>query len=744
MEGDKMKKNFIVRCAIVLTSLFLILILSASSCDTNSFSLQLETAALSLEQGETGAVEITVTKSGTFNSPVSLSLENTPTGVTASFEPISTTDKSTLSLSVGASAKVGESSLSIKGSAAGKTQTTELILKVTSESDPSNPINLNVDKIILFPFTAENIKNPNLNALEMSNAPLGTTFALVGLGFSEELTENTLTIDGVKQIAWDSSETHAAFILTGNPATTISEVILSVKGSELKIPIAMDKTVPQVSDLDKVISDYQINMRDRFLSEKARNMVIDNFGEDVLARLESLKEPYEAFEANINRLSNEEKEEIAAIITESGFNKFFEDHPAPESTLSSNLFEAATIVAEIGVGVAVAAGVGTVIATKDGLPAAKFTGTTNPLTENTTANFNCVSDDTGVGESGLKSVTLFLNKGDGVLTPASTTATLAPSDPYTLPITFKGNSTGRRRSGNVTCRPTDGGGNIGQASFDFEVKEAIRPTMVSVTVPGPNPKQKQLGQPFSVSTVSSDKAIAAGEGRASGIGVYGVSGLQNLAIIGHQYINGIAAITVPASGSFGPQDHTQPLDFVCTKVGAANFNIFTYDRDNNQSLTVATKLTCISATAFHKPDLQQLPGGDLVGSTEVAMLDPNGNPSEFSASFDIVDEETVSNEAGVLFIKSGAGIDITLAESSEDPLFEAVSSIQVIVDPELCGGDSRYTFSVIDGPNEGTVSNDTSLGETVGFVEADGIRMFRIEATSGQLCVTDIGVGISF
>jgi Leucine-rich repeat (LRR) protein len=114
---------------------FLVLVTSCSGANQPNqqapdFSLQLAVEQLSIKQGETGTLRITIQKTGAFTTAVGLSLAGNPAGVTATFNPASTSDESTLTLNVAASAAAGESTLTITGTAGDIVKTATLQLTV--------------------------------------------------------------------------------------------------------------------------------------------------------------------------------------------------------------------------------------------------------------------------------------------------------------------------------------------------------------------------------------------------------------------------------------------------------------------------------------------------------------------------------------------------------------------------------------------------------------------------------------
>ncbi|MCA9836379.1 MAG: leucine-rich repeat protein, partial [Trueperaceae bacterium] len=136
----------------IIKLMLLVMVLILASCSPNrqqnqvpDFRLQLASDSLSIKQGETGTVVVSLSKSGGFNSEVALSLEGNPTGVNGNFDPASISDSSTLSLSVAASAALGETNLTIKGTVGSLVKTASLKLTVTETSNPNPNPNPNPD-----------------------------------------------------------------------------------------------------------------------------------------------------------------------------------------------------------------------------------------------------------------------------------------------------------------------------------------------------------------------------------------------------------------------------------------------------------------------------------------------------------------------------------------------------------------------------------------------------------------------
>jgi subtilase family serine protease len=120
------------------TNFSLVLALSLSGNTTSSgpgFTLSPNPGSLSVAQGSNGTSTITVTPSGGFSGSVSLAASGLPSGVTAAFNPTSTTsptNSSTLTLTASGTATIGgPTAVTITGTSGSLTQTTTVNLTVT-------------------------------------------------------------------------------------------------------------------------------------------------------------------------------------------------------------------------------------------------------------------------------------------------------------------------------------------------------------------------------------------------------------------------------------------------------------------------------------------------------------------------------------------------------------------------------------------------------------------------------------
>ena len=100
------------------------------------FSLSVSPPSVSVPQGGTGSSTVTVIPSGGFTGSVALSASGLPSGVTASFVPVSTTGTSTVTFTVSSTATAGATSVTIRGTSGALTHTTTISLNVTGVQTP--------------------------------------------------------------------------------------------------------------------------------------------------------------------------------------------------------------------------------------------------------------------------------------------------------------------------------------------------------------------------------------------------------------------------------------------------------------------------------------------------------------------------------------------------------------------------------------------------------------------------------
>jgi len=96
-----------------------------------SFAISAAPTGLTVPQGSSGTSTIAVALQGGFNGTINLSVSGLPNGVTASFNPGSTTTTSSLTLSASPTAATGTVAVTVTGSSLGLTSTATINLTVT-------------------------------------------------------------------------------------------------------------------------------------------------------------------------------------------------------------------------------------------------------------------------------------------------------------------------------------------------------------------------------------------------------------------------------------------------------------------------------------------------------------------------------------------------------------------------------------------------------------------------------------
>ena len=106
----------------------------AGAAPPADFSLSASPSSLTITQSDNGTSTITVNPVNGFNSSVSLTASGLPSGVTASFNPSSTTSSSTLTLTASSTATTGPATVTVTGTSGSLQHTTTISLTVNASS----------------------------------------------------------------------------------------------------------------------------------------------------------------------------------------------------------------------------------------------------------------------------------------------------------------------------------------------------------------------------------------------------------------------------------------------------------------------------------------------------------------------------------------------------------------------------------------------------------------------------------
>ena len=148
-QGDKKPKGGLGMKKTVLGIMVTIITLALTACPSppppapaGDFSLAAN--AVTITKGNSGTVTVTVNRTNGFSDLVDLVLSGEPTGVTGSFNPTSADASSDLTINVTNAATPGSYTLTVTGTADGKTRTAVFSLNVTALADTTKPKILSV------------------------------------------------------------------------------------------------------------------------------------------------------------------------------------------------------------------------------------------------------------------------------------------------------------------------------------------------------------------------------------------------------------------------------------------------------------------------------------------------------------------------------------------------------------------------------------------------------------------------
>jgi hypothetical protein len=144
-QSSKDRTRLFAKLLGVWTFIMAVVLLTAGSCGTSppttsEFSLSLDKNTITIPQGASGTVEVSVNATGGFDDDVTFSVSGQPTGVETIFAPTSSKDKTTLTINVLGSASVGSSTLTINGVSGDKQDTADdLNLTISAAVDTTAP-----------------------------------------------------------------------------------------------------------------------------------------------------------------------------------------------------------------------------------------------------------------------------------------------------------------------------------------------------------------------------------------------------------------------------------------------------------------------------------------------------------------------------------------------------------------------------------------------------------------------------
>jgi subtilase family serine protease len=148
-----------------------------------SYSITPSPASVNVPQGGSGSSTITVAPQSGFKGSVSFALTGLPTGVAATFSPVSTTHITTLTFRASSTAVPGTSTVTVTGTSGATTNTTTIAVTIptppsfTLSATPANlSVNAGASGVSAIAITALNGFNDSV-ALTVSGLPSGVTAA---------------------------------------------------------------------------------------------------------------------------------------------------------------------------------------------------------------------------------------------------------------------------------------------------------------------------------------------------------------------------------------------------------------------------------------------------------------------------------------------------------------------------------------------------------------------------------------
>jgi hypothetical protein len=215
------------------------------SIGSPDFGLSASPGSLTVSQGSNGSSTITVSPLNGFSGSVSLSASGLPGGVTASFNPSSTTGTSTLTLTASSTAATGTSTVTVTGSSGSLTHTATISLTVKSGS------------------TAVNLSSAfNLTSGIVTD---GTTFTSGGLdgggrSYSANLLGTTQTFNGTNFNLGPANAAdavaNAAITLPAGQFATLQMLAAGVNGNQASQSFTVTYTDNTTQSFTQSVSDW--------------------------------------------------------------------------------------------------------------------------------------------------------------------------------------------------------------------------------------------------------------------------------------------------------------------------------------------------------------------------------------------------------------------------------------------------------------------------------------------------------
>jgi hypothetical protein len=194
-----------------------------------NFTLSPSSPSLTITQGTTGGVTITVAQQNGFNSPVNLSVSGVPNGVTPSFNPTSTTNTSTLTLTAAATATIGTATITITGTFGNLTHQTTVSLTV----NPEGGFDLSASAgSLTIPQGSQGASTIQVNGVNGFNGTVSLSLSAVPSGVTASL--NPVSTTGTSTLTFTVSSTAP----TGTFNPTVTGICGNLSGA-ITVPVTI-------------------------------------------------------------------------------------------------------------------------------------------------------------------------------------------------------------------------------------------------------------------------------------------------------------------------------------------------------------------------------------------------------------------------------------------------------------------------------------------------------------------------
>jgi hypothetical protein len=196
--------------------------------------------------GGTASTTVNVATLNGFNDPVALAVGALPTGVTASFDPPTTTTSSTLTFSADASAAIGTVSVAISGTSGAQTRTTTVSLLIGNPASASvDPASLTFDRVVPLGAQQQSILVENAaNSVPLTysvavSAAAGAGSSCSGGAVAWLSASGGGVINGGQNGGIDVAVAPAGALAPGNYSATVCITTSDATQPQIAVPVSM-------------------------------------------------------------------------------------------------------------------------------------------------------------------------------------------------------------------------------------------------------------------------------------------------------------------------------------------------------------------------------------------------------------------------------------------------------------------------------------------------------------------------